>query len=155
MRQHCTTDRSSHLQLYNSYRGCETYVVREGYEGLVRGNGEGLEMSPPSQGVGLCPMSPQGPDVSSFINSLRFGDGELLRDGTGDHDGGRTLKGRYIVKVGWDDVRGWYSEVRFPEVGPIEFSSIGCGSIRVAHSLGQPDQPHSGLSKVVWLLPTT
>jgi hypothetical protein len=22
------------------------------------------------------------------------------------------LKGRYIVRVGWDDVRGWFAEVR-------------------------------------------
>jgi hypothetical protein len=42
---------------------------------------------------------------------LRFGDGALLRDGTGDNTGGRTLKGRYIVRVGWDDVRGWFAEV--------------------------------------------
>jgi 6-phosphofructokinase 1 len=24
---------------------------------------------------------------------------------------GKNLKGRYIVRVGWDDVRGWMSEV--------------------------------------------
>lgn len=48
----------------------------------------------------------------SFIQNLRFGDGELLRDGTGDYPGGRSLKGRYIVRVGWDDVRGWFAEVR-------------------------------------------
>lgn len=41
---------------------------------------------------------------------MRFGDGAQLRDGTGDHARGRTLKGRYIVKVGWDDVRGWFAE---------------------------------------------
>jgi 6-phosphofructokinase 1 len=58
------------------------------------------------------PTTPQEPEVTNFINSLRFGDGDLLRDGTGDHAGGRTLKGRYIVKVGWDDVRGWFAEVR-------------------------------------------
>jgi hypothetical protein len=23
------------------------------------------------------------------------------------------LKGRYIVRVGWDDVRGWFAEVRY------------------------------------------
>ena len=47
----------------------------------------------------------------SLIHNLRFGDGALLKDGTGDHLAGRTLKGRYIVRVGWDDVRGWFSEV--------------------------------------------
>ena len=48
----------------------------------------------------------------NIINNLRFGDGGLLKDGTGDHADGRTLKGRYIVRVGWDDVRGWFSEVK-------------------------------------------
>ena len=60
-------------------------------------------------------IGPQEPDVSSFISSLRFGDGDILKDGTGDYVGGRTLKGRYIVKVGWDDVRGWFAEVRCSE----------------------------------------
>ena len=57
---------------------------------------------------------------------LGFGYGELLKDGAGEgetddqHPGlviadskdeaGRTLKGRYIVRVGWDDVRGWLGE---------------------------------------------
>lgn len=58
------------------------------------------------------------PDIEirnpAFINNLRFGDGALLRDGTGDNTGGRTLKGRYIVRVGWDDVRGWFAEVCAP-----------------------------------------
>jgi len=53
---------------------------------------------------------------------LSFGYGELLKDGAGEGDvddgglvdmedeKGRTLKGRYIVRVGWDDVRGWLGE---------------------------------------------
>ena len=52
-----------------------------------------------------------------LVNNLRFGDGELLREGSGDSAelvGGRTLKGRYIIRVGWDDVRGWFTEVPFP-----------------------------------------
>ena len=53
-------------------------------------------------------------EAEGFIHNLRSGDGELLKDGTGDHPGGRTLKGRYIVRVGWDDVRGWFSEVSPP-----------------------------------------
>lgn len=55
---------------------------------------------------------------TNLMENLRFGDGDLLRDGTGDHHHGRTLKGRYIVRVGWDDVRGWFAEVRmwmFPD----------------------------------------
>ena len=46
-----------------------------------------------------------------FLKTLRFGDGTLLRDGTFDHSGGRSLKGRYIIRVGWDDVRGWMPQV--------------------------------------------
>jgi hypothetical protein len=80
-------------------------VVREGYEGLVRGNTE-AESSTPSTPT----TSASNADVN-LIHNLRFGDGQLLRDGTGDYIGGRTLKGRYIVRVGWDDVRGWFSEV--------------------------------------------
>lgn len=45
------------------------------------------------------------------MHNLRFGDGELLKDGTGDFISGRTMRGRYIVRVGWDDVRGWFGEV--------------------------------------------
>jgi 6-phosphofructokinase 1 len=62
------------------------------------------------------PQTPSAPALQestpSFVNSLRFGDGNLLKDGTGDFvAGGKTLKGRYIVRVGWDDVRGWFAEV--------------------------------------------
>ncbi len=92
------------------YRGCETWIVREGYEGLVRGNEEG---EAPSSHDLATTLDVQIRDPS-FINNLRFGDGALLRDGTGDHTGGRTLKGRYIVRVGWDDVRGWFAEVCTP-----------------------------------------
>lgn len=31
-----------------------------------------------------------------------YGEGELLQEGAGE-----GLKGRHILKVGWDDVRGW------------------------------------------------
>ncbi|KAG6879116.1 6-phosphofructokinase, alpha subunit [Termitomyces sp. T32_za158] len=86
------------------------WVVREGYEGLVRGNTEY------SQTHGVDPPAvPLKDDVVSqdekaVINNLRFGDGSLLRDGACDYAGGRTLNGRYIVRVGFDDVRGWFSE---------------------------------------------
>jgi hypothetical protein len=85
--------------------------VREGYEGLVRGNAE----AEPSTSY-VTPSSATHPEfpvaARNIINNLRFGDGELLKDGTGDYASGRTLKGRYIVRVGWDDVRGWFTEVR-------------------------------------------
>lgn len=59
---------------------------------------------------------------------LSFGFGELLKDGAGEGDVeeqqnipglviadekdelGKSLRGRYIVRVGWDDVRGWLGE---------------------------------------------
>ncbi|KAF8071739.1 phosphofructokinase domain-containing protein [Lyophyllum atratum] len=90
-------------------KGCETWIVREGYEGLVRGNteckqGTGSDDPPPN-----VPAAAAG-SHSNILNSLRFGDGNLLKDGTGDYAGGRTLKGRYIVRVGWDDVRSWFAE---------------------------------------------
>ncbi|EEB96575.1 hypothetical protein MPER_04270, partial [Moniliophthora perniciosa FA553] len=88
-------------------KGCETYVVREGYEGLVRGNTEAEPSSTPSQST---PSTSASNADANLIYNLRFGDGQLLKDGTGDYAGGRTLKGRYIVRVGWDDVRGWFSE---------------------------------------------
>jgi len=90
---------------------CEAFVVREGYEGLVRGNKDAVEEN--------IDAFAQTSDVrDSFISNLRFGYGPLLRDGEADCEDevermstGRTLKGRYIVRVGWDDVRGWMTEV--------------------------------------------
>jgi len=56
---------------------------------------------------------------------LSFGYGELLKDGAGEGDvedlshahsheyvekDKKSLKGRYIVRVGWDDTRGWLGE---------------------------------------------
>ena len=95
------------LKKTRTNRGCETWIVREGYEGLVRGNADSEAPSAPELATTLD-VEIRNP---AFINNLRFGDGALLRDGTGDNAGGRTLKGRYIVRVGWDDVRGWFAEV--------------------------------------------
>ncbi|KAH9995808.1 6-phosphofructokinase [Russula vinacea] len=89
-------------------KGCETWIVREGYEGLVRGNADAeAPASPEHETTVDVDVEIRDP---SFIKNLRFGDGGLLRDGTGDNTGGRSLKGRYIVRVGWDDVRGWFAE---------------------------------------------
>jgi 6-phosphofructokinase 1 len=107
---HGQSNEQRHVRYARTCRGCETWIVREGYEGLVRGNADGDAPDPPDLATTL--------DVEisdpSFINNLRFGDGALLLDGTGDRTGGRSLKGRYIVRVGWDDVRGWFAEVRAP-----------------------------------------
>lgn len=90
-------------------RGCEAYVVREGYEGLIRGNIEAEGSS--DSGAQTPPQVTR--DSQGVEANLRFGYGPLLRDWEGDSTDdptGKSLKGRYIVKVGWDDVRGWMGE---------------------------------------------
>ncbi|KAI6008133.1 phosphofructokinase domain-containing protein [Pisolithus orientalis] len=92
--------------------GCETWIVREGYEGLVRGNTD-TQIPPTIEEPFADPAARQrvrSGKATNLVENLRFGDGDLLRDGTGDHARGRTLKGRYIVRAGWDDVRGWFAE---------------------------------------------
>ncbi|KAH8117709.1 6-phosphofructokinase [Phellopilus nigrolimitatus] len=101
---------------YGIVRGCQTYVVREGYEGLVRGN-----LDAPKRKVAFdANKSPSDKHLDAaaamderLVNNLSFGDGGLLLEGEGDAidlPGGRSLKGRYIIRVGWDDVRGWFAE---------------------------------------------
>ncbi|KAF8962748.1 6-phosphofructokinase [Flammula alnicola] len=97
------------------------WVVREGYEGLVRGNqvpadqadnianAEAARRVEEEVQAGQSVLKLTKPD-KNLLHNLRFGDGDLLRDRTSEYAGGRTLKGRYIVRVGWDDVRGWFSE---------------------------------------------
>jgi 6-phosphofructokinase 1 len=106
------------------------WVVREGYEGLVRGNIQEAEAQAEilkaataaavihdaavivNENKGAQPLLPGRKPDDYLLGNLRFGDGGLLKDGTIEVVGGRTLKGRYIIRVGWDDVRGWYSQVR-------------------------------------------
>jgi len=91
------------------------FVVREGYEGLVRGNADGQRVAPVAihnlEQIIRTPSHTQNDPDKNLLHNLRFGDGDLLKDGTSEWVGGRTLKGRYIVRVGWDDVRGWFAEV--------------------------------------------
>lgn len=91
--------------------------MREGYEGLVRGNVDALDKSLPSKPEVQLDSPVAIPEV---IENLRYGYGSLLKNGEGDTDNtiserqdgiSRTLKGKYIVRVGWDDVRSWLSEV--------------------------------------------
>lgn len=97
-------------------RGCETFVVREGYEGLVRGNKEAVAQSRPVPIPEKIELA--HPEANpNVLHNLRFGFGKLLKNGEGDIEthadpNVKTLKGRYIVRVGWDDVRGWMGEVR-------------------------------------------
>lgn len=77
------------------FRGCDTYVIREGYEGLVRGNGESEH-------------DEDKDSKATYMNNipLSYGYGDFFR--LGDFCAGDTsLCHRYIVKIGWDDVRGW------------------------------------------------
>ncbi|KAL1411488.1 6-phosphofructokinase, alpha subunit [Vanrija albida] len=163
-------------------RGCETYIIREGWEGLVRGNA--TEPTPAvSRRPSAAPSPAFGPKSVGFAGlsaldlgarahepaaadpkaiapladaPLSFGYGGLLRDGAGEgdpdevaaafaghetveaeeDDGGKTLKGRYIVRVGWDDVRGWLGE------GGTLIGSSRCpsfrtreGRLKAAHNL--------------------
>jgi 6-phosphofructokinase 1 len=116
---------------YRLDRGCETYIVREGYEGLVKGNAD-ASISTPNSGA----VTPPTPEHHGVEANLRFGYGSLLKDGEGDAveiPGTKSLKGRYIVRVGWDDVRGWMGEVS------IYYPSTTIHSFivdRVAQSLG-------------------
>lgn len=90
---------------------------------------------PPSQQItienqsGGNPDLPQGLDykdastIAPLNPPLSFGFGELLKYGAAEGDAddyglpvpkqedtGKSLRGRYIVRVGWDDVRGWLGE---------------------------------------------
>ncbi|KIK91477.1 hypothetical protein PAXRUDRAFT_830827 [Paxillus rubicundulus Ve08.2h10] len=91
-------------------RGCETWIVREGYEGLVRGNTQDYVPYDAPLADPIAAKRARGGVKSAIFENLRFGDGDLLRDGTLDHPNGRSLKGRYIVRAGFDDVRGWFAE---------------------------------------------
>lgn len=102
------------------------WVVREGYEGLVRGNSqeqgepvneaattaESYAEAEKNEASLIGESKPRRKAHENLLDNLRFGDGDLLKNGTGEHISGRTLKGRYIVRVGWDDVHGWFSQVR-------------------------------------------
>ena len=78
------------------YHGFEAYIVREGYEGLVRGNADARAAPPATE--------------DRHFNSvpLTCGYGEQLRHGSLIPKADGQLQ-PYIIKVGWDDVRGWTS----------------------------------------------
>jgi len=134
------------------------WIVREGYEGLVRGNQEHTEIRKQVNTAAdedvldeaehrANKVTAKSPTDEYLLHNLRFGDGDLLKDGTSEYAGGRTLKGRYIVRVGWDDVRGWFSEVRCSCHRSQISKSIP--PQRVVLSLELPDLRLSGQSKGV------
>lgn len=98
------------------YRGCQAYVIREGWEGLVRGNDheQGLDASAsdfvPQEEAEEEEAAAKGgnaPRRPKFVPT--YGEGELLKEGVSEAET-LGLKGRYIIRVGWDDVRGWLDQ---------------------------------------------
>lgn len=108
-------------------RGCEVYVVREGWEGLVRGNtAPGPNPSYTALNL-LAAAAPQALDPRPPLPKVKkagfvstYGEGELLKEGEGE----QTLKDRYIIRVGWDDVRG------FAAVGGTLIGTARCAAFR-------------------------
>jgi 6-phosphofructokinase 1 len=76
--------------------------VREGWEGLVLGNAD--ESSDDDETTSPAHTGAQAKSGGAFLPT--YGDGELLREGEGE----AGFKGRYIIRVGWDDVRGFVGE---------------------------------------------
>jgi len=81
--------------------GCEAFVVREGWEGLVRGNEESPAVetnlsSPPLAGAPVSTKAVPEKRRGGFVAT--YGEGELLKEGEGE----QTLKGRYIIRVSPD-----------------------------------------------------
>lgn len=107
------------------FRGCEAFVIREGWEGLVRGNQSPLNSAESSPAISRSqsgffdtpatanPADQQQSGASNSGPSSNFvptyGEGELLREGVGEAQE-LGLRGRYIIRVGWDDVRGWMDQ---------------------------------------------
>lgn len=103
------------------FRGCEAFVIREGWEGLVRGNhspGNTPSATPSisrNTSTFFEDLSAKGeiadldshPEQTHFVPT--YGEGELLREGVGEAQE-LGLRGRYIIRVGWDDVRGWMDQ---------------------------------------------
>ncbi|GAC94034.1 6-phosphofructokinase [Pseudozyma hubeiensis SY62] len=103
------------------FRGCEAFVIREGWEGLVRGNHtpENTPSATPAVSrsastffdtpdtKGKASDLEHNPEQSDFVPT--YGEGELLREGVGEAQE-LGLRGRYIIRVGWDDVRGWMDQ---------------------------------------------
>ncbi|KAJ1033106.1 hypothetical protein NDA16_000384 [Ustilago loliicola] len=103
------------------FRGCEAFVIREGWEGLVRGNrspGNTPSATPSisrNASTFFEDLSAKGktsdldghPEQTDFVPT--YGEGELLREGVGEAQE-LGLRGRYIIRVGWDDVRGWMDQ---------------------------------------------
>lgn len=115
------------------FRGCQAYVIREGWEGLVRGNdGDGDDEGTKTPELEL-EADVVGKPRPRFVPT--YGEGELLKEGVSEAEN-LGLKGRYIIRVGWDDVRGWLDQ------GGTLIGTARCaafreqaGRLRAAHNL--------------------
>ncbi|PWN29488.1 putative 6-phosphofructokinase [Jaminaea rosea] len=126
------------------FRGCQAYVIREGWEGLVRGNEEeqgeqsaaGVEQVKHGSNAAAAAAVAAAAEASSSTGFVpTYGEGELLKEGVSEAEE-LGLKGRYIVRVGWDDVRGWLDQ------GGTLIGTARCaafrqqdGRLRAAHNL--------------------
>ncbi|KAK0547717.1 6-phosphofructokinase, alpha subunit [Tilletia horrida] len=143
------------------YSKCRAFVIREGWEGLVRGNSPPpspqLQPTPPtthakdeafsssSSSSSAAPVPATLPHPSSSLSTSpkpaqdafvpTYGEGELLREGVSEAEE-VGLKGKYIIRVGWDDVRGWMDQ------GGTLIGTARCaafreraGRLRAAHNL--------------------
>lgn len=85
-------------------RGCDTYIIREGYEGLILGNTTAAHPDEHAQHAASFQSSGVGTTSSTAHRFLgTYGEGQRLKDG----ESTVALKGRHIIQVGWDDVRGF------------------------------------------------
>ncbi|CAO1630563.1 unnamed protein product [Sympodiomycopsis kandeliae] len=101
------------------FRGCQAYVIREGWEGLVRGNDDDRGTHTPVLEADSNPDVLEAAFASTSSGRKQskprprfvptYGEGELLKEGVSEAEN-LGLKGRYIIRVGWDDVRGWLDQ---------------------------------------------
>ena len=77
------------------YKGLEAFVIREGFAGLLKGNRNQDILAAEEANLGQ--------------NALSYGCGDFFR--LGDLGGGDSkFHDQYIIRVGWDDVRGWENQ---------------------------------------------
>lgn len=83
-------------------RGCEMFVIREGWEGLVRGNDHDADNKDGSEEMREQVRVPECDRRKELKTGFvaTYGEGELLKEGEGE----QTLKGRYIIRVGVSSV---------------------------------------------------
>ncbi|CAH7673744.1 phosphofructokinase domain-containing protein [Phakopsora pachyrhizi] len=89
-------------------KSCEVYVIREGWEGLVRGNEDDPKITTEdSKSLLRKTEIIKTSDRPLSTNYMpKYFDGDCLKEGEADSE----LKGRHIIRVGWDDVGSFLQE---------------------------------------------